>query len=145
MKSGKIRQGEAFSFSGLRIDVIAGSEDSPVTVLEMTVTPKFGAPPHISFDEDKIFLISEGALRFTIDDVSFDATAGERVAVKAGAVHGFVNLGSTDAVQTLVSTPARHERFLRALADLAQPVDPGELEKVCVQFNQKIVGPLATA
>jgi mannose-6-phosphate isomerase-like protein (cupin superfamily) len=64
---------------------IAG-DDGEDTV--MTVTPKFGARPHISYDEDKTFLVSAGALRFTVQDSTFDAHAGECVTVKRGDVHG---------------------------------------------------------
>src|ERR1700742_2689189 len=110
MKSGKIEGSEVVSFAGLTIEIIAG-DDGKVTVLRMTVTPKFGAPPHISYDEDKIFLVIAGTLRFTVQDSTFDVHAGEFVTVKGGDVHGFVNLQQSDAIQLLVSTPARHHNF----------------------------------
>jgi mannose-6-phosphate isomerase-like protein (cupin superfamily) len=139
MKSGKIEGSDVVSFAGLTIEIIAGAEGK-VTVARMTVTPKFGAPPHISYDEDKIFLLSAGTLRFTVQDSTFDVHAGECVAVKGGDVHGFVNLQQSDAIQVLVSTPARHHEFFRAMAALPANFDPAELEAVCRAFNQKIVG-----
>jgi mannose-6-phosphate isomerase-like protein (cupin superfamily) len=105
------------SFAGLTTEIIAG-DDGKVTVMRMTVTPKFGAPPHMSYDEDKIFLVSEGTLRFTVQDSTFDVHAGECVAVKGGDVHGFVNLQPSDAIQMLVSTPARHHDFFRIARQL---------------------------
>src|ERR1700749_1455096 len=107
MKSGRIEGSEIVSFAGLTTEIIAG-DDGKVTVMRMTVAPKFGAPPHISYDEDKIFLVTEGTLRFTVQESTFEVHAGEFVAVKGGDVHGFVNLQQTDAIQVLVSTPARH-------------------------------------
>ena len=139
MKSGRIESSDVVSFAGLTTEIIAG-DDGKVTVMRMTVTPKFGAPPHISFDEDKIFLVSEGTLRFTVQDRTFDVHAGEFAAVKGGDVHGFVNLGQSDAVQVLVSTPARHHEFFRAMAALPANYDPAELDAICRTFNQKIVG-----
>ena len=139
MKSGRIEGGDVVSFAGLTTEIIAG-DDGKVTVMRMTVTPKFGAPPHISYDEDKIFLVSAGTLRFTVQDSTFDVHAGECVAVKGGDVHGFVNQQQSDAVQVLVSTPARHHDFFRAMAALPADYDPAELEAVCRRFNQKIVG-----
>jgi mannose-6-phosphate isomerase-like protein (cupin superfamily) len=59
MKSGKIEASEVVSFAGLTTEIIAG-DDSKVTVMRMRVTPTFGAPPHISYDEDKIFLVLVG-------------------------------------------------------------------------------------
>jgi quercetin dioxygenase-like cupin family protein len=139
MKSGRIEGRDVVSFAGLTTEIIAG-DDGKVTVVRMTVTPKFGAPPHISYDEDKIFLMTEGTLRFTVQDSTFDVHPGECVAVKGGDVHGFVNLQQSDAIQLLVSTPARHHDFFRAMAALPANYDPAELEAVCRTFNQKIVG-----
>jgi mannose-6-phosphate isomerase-like protein (cupin superfamily) len=139
MKSGKIEGSEVVSFAGLTTEIIAG-DDGRVTVMRMTVTPKFGAPPHISYDEDKIFLVTAGTLRFTVKDRTFDAYAGEFVAVKGGDIHGFVNMQQSDAIQVLVSTPARHHDFFRAMAALGANYDAAELEAVCRTFNQKIVG-----
>jgi mannose-6-phosphate isomerase-like protein (cupin superfamily) len=141
MKSGRIEGSEVVSFAGLTTEIIAG-DDGKVTVMRMTVTPKFGAPPHMSYDEDKIFLVSAGTLRFTVQDSTFDVHAGDCVAVKGGDVHGFVNLQQCDAIQVLVSTPARHHDFFRAMAALPAGYDPAELEAVCRTFNQKIVGPV---
>jgi quercetin dioxygenase-like cupin family protein len=139
MKSGKIEGSEVVSFAGLTTEIIAG-DDGRVTVMRMTVTPKFGAPPHISYDEDKIFLVTAGTLRFTVKDRTFDVQTGEFVAVKGGDIHGFVNMRPSDAIQVLVSTPARHHDFFRAMAALGANYDPAELEAVCRTFNQKIVG-----
>src|ERR1700742_1297814 len=139
MKSGKIEGSEVVSFAGLTTEIIAG-DDGKVTVMRMRVTPKFGAPPHISYEEDKIFLVSAGTLRFTVQDATFDVHAGECVAVRGGDVHGFVNLQPSDAIQLMVSTPAWHHDFFRAMAALPVNYDPSELEAVCRTFNQKIVG-----
>ena len=139
MKSGRIEGSDVVSFAGLTTEIIAG-DDGKVTVVRMTVTPKFGAPPHISYDEDKIFLVSAGTLRFTVQDSTFDVHAGECVAVKGGDVHGFVNPEQSDAIQMLVSTPARHHDFFRAMAALPANYDLAELEAVCRTFSQKIVG-----
>jgi quercetin dioxygenase-like cupin family protein len=142
MKSGRIEGSEVVRFAGLTTEIIAG-DDGQVTVMRMTVAPKFGAPPHISYDEDKIFLLFAGTLRFTVKDRTFDVHAGEFVAVKGGDVHGFVNLQQSDTVQILVSTPARHHDFFRAMAALPPNYEPAELEAVCRRFNQKIVGTLS--
>ena len=139
MKSGRIEGTEVVIFAGLATEIIAGDE-SKVTVMRIKVTPKFGALPHISYDEDKIFLVSAGTLRFTVQDTTFDVRAGECVTVKGGDVHGFVNLQQSDAIQVLVSTPARHHEFFRAMAALPANYEAAELETVCRTFNQKIVG-----
>ncbi len=46
MKSGRIEGGDVVSFAGLTTEIIAG-DDGKVTVMRMTVTPKFGAPAYL--------------------------------------------------------------------------------------------------
>jgi len=68
------------------------------------------------------------------------AHAHEAAAFLDALPHGFVNLQQSDAVQVLVSTPARHDEFFRAMAALPANYDPSEFEAVCRKFNQKILG-----
>jgi hypothetical protein len=60
--------------------------------------------------------------------------------VKRGDLHGFVNEQAADARMLLVSSPARHDEFFRALAALAVPHDREAVLKVCTLYRQEIVG-----
>lgn len=51
---------------GIDAEILLGGEAAPMTVMAMTVQPDQGAPAHISFEEDKVFCISEGRLLFLI-------------------------------------------------------------------------------
>jgi len=128
-------------FSGITAGILMGGEGAPFTVMEMAVEAGMGAPAHISFHEDKLFHVSEGQFLFLIGERRFEAQPGAHVFVGKGQVHGFSALGGP-ARMTLVSTPAHHHGFFRELAALPLPHDPREVEEVCRNFDQRIVGPV---
>jgi len=129
-------------FSGIDASILMGGENAPFTVMDMTVAPGMGAPAHISFHEEKLFHILEGTFLFLIGDDRVEARAGDHIYVAKGQVHGFSACGNADARMTLVSTPAHHDRFFRALSDLPVPHAPEDVEAVCKACDQKIVGPV---
>jgi quercetin dioxygenase-like cupin family protein len=139
MKSGTIRP-ETITFDGLPIDILAGRGRDPFTIMRMTVPPDRGVPSHQSPDEDKLFLVLSGSLRFHVGDEFFDVGAGESIAVAKGDTHGFVNVRTTPAVHLIVTSPARHDELLTALSELADPHAPGAMDDVLRTYNQKLVG-----
>lgn len=134
-------QGQA-CFSGITADILLGGADAPCTVMVMTVETGLGAPAHISFEEDKVFHVTDGAFLFLIGEDRVRGEAGDHILVMKGVTHGFSALGDGPARMTLVSTPSGHDGFFRALSDLPVPHDPGEVAAVCEQFHQAIVGPV---
>ncbi|CAG9216517.1 Quercetin dioxygenase-like cupin family protein [Paraburkholderia tropica] len=141
METGMIDTQESLQFAGMATRVIAGlSTAAPYTVMEMRVEPGGGAPLHRSLDEDKTFVVLEGALDFRFGENVREAGAGETIAVAPGDVHGFTNRSATSARVLLVASPARHDAFFRAMAALPVPHEPDAVRRVCAQFRQQIVG-----
>lgn len=139
MRSGPV-QADTITFDHLGIDILAGNGRDPFTVMRMTVPPDHGVPSHVSPDEDKLFVVLSGALRFHVGDAFFDVAAGDQLAVGRGDRHGFVNVGSAAATHLIITSPARHDDLLRALAALPDPHAPGAMDDICIRFNQKIIG-----
>ena len=139
MKSGMIRR-ESIRFEHLDIDIIAGHGRDPFSIMRMTVPQDGGVPSHQSPDEDKVFVVLAGSLRFHIGDDFFDVGAGGQIAVAKGDAHGFVNVGTTPAVQLIITSPARHDELLTALSKLPDPQAPGAMDEICRIYNQRIVG-----
>lgn len=144
LSSGLLATHGKAAFSGIDADILLGGERAPMTVMALTVEKDQGAPAHISFEEDKVFCVSEGRLLFLIDTVKIEAMAGDRLFVARGITHGFSARGDV-ARMTLISTPARHDRFFQAMDALPLPHEPGDVQAVCERFGQAIVGPVVTA
>nr|WP_272209717.1 cupin domain-containing protein [Marinicella sp. W31]MDC2875541.1 cupin domain-containing protein [Marinicella sp. W31] len=143
--SGRLTSMGTAEFSGIDATILMGGDGKPFTVMEMIVRPGMGAPAHISFHEDKVFHISEGNFLFLIGEDRIKAKAGDHLFAGRRQVHSFSALGSKPARMTLVSNPAHHDRFFRALSALPVPHDPKEVEAVCETCDQRIVGPIVEA
>ncbi len=134
---------DTVSFANMDVRLIAGvydRDERDLTIMDMTVNPEGGAPMHRSLDEEKTFVLTHGRLRFTVGETTREVVAGEIVNVAKGDVHGFVNEQGVIARMLLVSTPARHDAFFRAMAALPVPHDPQAVREVCETFRQVIVG-----
>jgi quercetin dioxygenase-like cupin family protein len=142
--SGVLSSHASARFSGIDAEILLGGEAAPMTVMAMTVQPDQGAPAHISFEEDKVFCISEGDLLFLIDVQKIQVKAGDRLFVAKGVTHSFSAMGGV-ARMMLVSTPARHDRFFQAMDALPVPHDLNHVQAVCDMFGQAIVGPVVTS
>jgi quercetin dioxygenase-like cupin family protein len=143
MDAGITTEFEQTDFAGIKARII-NPATSPFTVLDMTIRPGMGAPAHISFTEDKLFLVLEGRLKYLLSGVTQVAGPGARVIVPRGMVHGFTNVGPDDARHILVSTPRRHEEFFRDMHNIPAPREEHmhELPEIAARNDQEIVGPL---
>ncbi|ASL48793.1 hypothetical protein bAD24_p00440 (plasmid) [Burkholderia sp. AD24] len=106
----------------------------------MRIGTSGGAPAHRSLDEEKTFVVQEGALEFQIGETVQRVSAGAVVTVAPGDVHGFINRETADARMLLVAAPARHDAFFRAMAALPVPHDVDEVRRICEKYRQVIVG-----
>jgi quercetin dioxygenase-like cupin family protein len=143
MEAGITTEFETTEFAGITTKIV-NPYPNPFTVLDMTITPGFGAPAHISSTEDKLFIVIEGQLKYLIGDKTETVGPGARVIVPRGVIHGFTNIGPGDARHILVSTPRRHEEFYRDLHTIshsrAQHRD--QLPAIAQRHYQEMVGPL---
>lgn len=128
------------TFSGIEADILIGGENSPMTVMNLTIQPSTGAPAHISHSEDKFFQITGGRLVFLVGDSRIEVKSGESISVGKGVIHSFTPLDKSVAKMTLVSTPGRHDRFFLAMDSLPNPHTMEDVQAVCEQFEQTIVG-----
>lgn len=132
-------------FSGITATILMGGDGLPFSVIEMVVDPGMGAPAHISLREDKVFHVSKERFLFLIGETQVEASEGDHLFVGKGQVHSFSAQSGKPARMTLVSTPAHHDRFFRALSALPTPHDPQDVQAVCVDCHQQIVGPIVQA
>lgn len=143
MEAGITTEFEITRFAGLETRIL-NPYPSHFTILDMTVTPGFGAPAHVSYSADKLFIVLEGELRFLIDAKTENVVPGARVMVPRGTIHGFTNVGSGPARQLLIASPRRHEEFFRDLHNIPKPREShmDQLPEIARRNGQVITGPL---
>ncbi|GAA4562985.1 cupin domain-containing protein [Planotetraspora kaengkrachanensis] len=88
-------------------------------IAESVLAPHTPGPPqHRHAQHDEGFYIISGAVRFTVGDKDYDATAGTLVMVPPGAPHTFANVTDEPAVMLSTFTPDFYVQYFRDLEDM---------------------------
>jgi mannose-6-phosphate isomerase-like protein (cupin superfamily) len=104
-------------------------------LLEVSVSPQAGPPPHIHHREDEFYYVLEGELEILDGDRTFIASAGSYVYIPRETLHRFKNVGEAPARMLVFFTPAGMEGFFLEVGMPAQeggtapPLGPEEIER----------------
>ena len=115
--------------------------------LSLTVVtrgPGYAGPPaHRHLRNDEAFFVLEGAFTFRVGDETVDVGPGGFVFVPMGAVHTFVNRGTTPGRMLQIFSPADFEGYFEELAELPASQAP-DGERIWVlqdKYGMVVVGP----
>jgi quercetin dioxygenase-like cupin family protein len=133
------------------VKVAAGSEGS-MSVVEFLAPEGFGPPEHRHNDEDELFIVLDGELRFFTGGEQFAGGAGSVAFLPRAIPHTFqVVTKSARLINVTASTTTvpRFDQMVAALGtptdriDLPElaPIDPARVAEVCKAHNIDIVGP----
>lgn len=102
-------------FMNGRIRIHVAQEDNAegISVVEHTLPHGFGPPLHVHHDEDEIFHIMAGELKFRCGDRTSIGVVGDVICLPRGVPHGF-RVMSSDGARVLTVTRGRFETMLRA-------------------------------
>jgi quercetin dioxygenase-like cupin family protein len=81
-------------------------------LLEASVVPGGGPPPHVHLREDEMFYVLEGELTFVHEDATFAAGPGSAVFLPRGKVHTFTNRTNKAARALVWASPSNFEAFM---------------------------------
>lgn len=98
-----------------------------MAVLEATVPPGGGPPPHLHKHEDEAFYVVDGELDVRIGERTVRASSGDFVFIPRDTVHSFHNPGLRIARQLLIFTPGGFEEFFLEAGEPAmagRPIPP---------------------
>ena len=93
---------------GIRFLLTGDDCNGSVSVFEVFVPlgQKLAAPAHKNDAYEEILYGIEGILTWTVDGTPIEVGPGQAICIPRGAAHRFDNLGSTDAKQLAVISPA---------------------------------------
>jgi quercetin dioxygenase-like cupin family protein len=128
MKNEIIRVGQI----GIKFLLEAADTNGSVAMFEFTVPAGAKVPlPHSHRHYDETIFGVEGVVTFTVEGKPVDISPGESCFVARGAVHGFNNLGKTDAKAVAIITPALLGRdFFKEAAAIVNAGRPPDVEKI---------------
>ncbi|WP_046865372.1 cupin domain-containing protein [Microvirga massiliensis] len=133
----------------VRVSARDGSDG--ISVLEHRASRGDSPPLHIHYDEDEIFHVLEGEVRYRVGDDERRARAGETLLAPKGIPHTY-RVESSEA-RMLTITRGGFESFVRAFGrpaereGLPDPSGPPTSEQAealagaCRQFGIELVGP----
>lgn len=148
-------QGETLAIAGgnYRIIISGDQTNGNYAVIEMTVPPGGGPPPHAHPDTQEMFHVLEGAVTFKTEQGHHIVSKDGFVNIPlGGAIHCFKNNSENYARLLCTVVPAGLENLFR---ELGEPVEPGQmlpipemteqrkafLKEIDLKYNQKTYPP----
>jgi mannose-6-phosphate isomerase-like protein (cupin superfamily) len=134
----------------IRVSYTDGMDD--ISVLESLAPFGDAAPLHLHRNEDEVFLILQGEMRFKVADQEFRAGAGEIFLAPKGIPHTYRVESAQGARWLTITTGQDFERFVRAIARPAEteglpaPSEPATREQdealaeVCLRYGIELIG-----
>jgi len=140
-----------FLNSRISIDLSRNDNSDGISVL-VHHTPKDDAPPlHIHHDEDEIFHVLEGEIRFQVGGVLRTVGAGDTMLAPRGVAHGYrvisaggaryitITRGGFEAMVRSVARPALNAGLPDMMAP--SPEMQAELAARCAEHGIELIGP----
>ena len=123
---------------GIRFLITGADSGSSASVFEVRVPggQKLAAPAHKNDAYEEVLYGIAGVVTWTVDGVLHEVGPGQALCIPRGAVHRFDNLGSEDALQLAVITPAiMGPAYFREAAEAIRagaggPPDPAAMAEV---------------
>lgn len=123
---------------GIRFLLTGNDTNGSVSVFEVTVPAgqKLAAPAHRNDAYEETLYGLEGVLTWTIEGKAIQVGPGQALCIPRGAVHRFDNLGTQDAKQLSIVTPAlmgpAYFREARELVEAAAGGPPNVSKMIAV-------------
>ena len=106
-------EGESVWLGGDLIEVKLASEATgeAYSMVEVTIPPQGGPPPHLHPNVDEALYIVEGEVEVLLGDGTTRASAGALAFVPKGTVHAFKNVGTSPSKVVVIISPGGFEKF----------------------------------
>jgi quercetin dioxygenase-like cupin family protein len=135
------------------VKVSCNENKDAISLLEHTAPTNDSPPMHIHLNEDEIFYVLEGNIRYRINEEDHELIAGQSILVPKGVPHTYLVESSPRARWLTVTNHKDFELFvmkmsrkadhieLPPLAGAPTPEQIEHLNNTALKFGIKIVGP----
>lgn len=148
-----IRPGEGKTLSAYgdtaQVKLNGEQTNGSMCVALSTTPPGGGPPPHRHCNEDEMFLVLEGSIRFLANgEWTEPLPPGSIVYTPRGGIHTFQNAGETPCRQLVIITPSAFEQFFTRSAEIfseageAGTPDLARLLAISDEYQIEFVPPL---
>jgi len=111
-------------------------------LLEASIPPGSGPPPHVHTKEDEAFYLLDGVLEITVGDEKQLVRGGDFIFLPRETVHCFTNPSVNAARALILVTPGGFEKFFAEggiparPGEQAPPFDPDDFERLAALTEQ---------
>ena len=145
-------EGQHFEFLNHLATIKLEGEGRAMSVVEFLAPRGFGPPQHTHRDEDEVFFVLDGEVRFFTGGQETDAGTGGFAHLPHGEPHTFQVLSATARIATITASITGEPRFDQMVSALGSPttkaalpepgyIDPAHVAEVCASYGIDIVGP----
>lgn len=145
--SGKSRFGEVVRFLGVHpndLKISSKDTDGQLSVFEYTGLGKVGPMLHIHFEQDEIFMVTEGEYRFVVGKETHVLKAGQTIFLPRGIPHTWIQLSDRGKMIYLLQPAGKMEEFFSYMNKLKERPSPEEMDRIHAEHQMKVVGPPLT-
>lgn len=145
--SNKSRFGDVVKFLGVHPnDLKVSSRDTggQLSVFEYTGLGKVGPMLHVHFEQDEIFMITEGEYRFVVGDDTHVLHTGQTIFLPRGIPHTWIQLSDKGKMIYMLQPAGKMEEFFTLMNSLKERPSPEEMDRIHAEHQMKVVGPPLT-
>jgi quercetin dioxygenase-like cupin family protein len=108
---------KVLSVAGDRVAILLDgtATNQKYTVMEATLPPNAGPPPHVHHRENETISVLSGEITFFLGDTTKLLKTGDFIFAPRGIPHHFKNTGKKDAILLETASPAGIELFFEAV------------------------------
>ncbi|MEN9570652.1 MAG: hypothetical protein RL172_1883 [Bacteroidota bacterium] len=145
--AGKSRFGNSSKFMGLHpndLKISAKDTAGALSVFEYTGLAKIGPALHVHFEQDEIFMVTEGSYRFVVGEQTLQLNAGETIFLPRTIPHTWIQLTDKGKLIYFLQPAGKMEDFFACLDNLKEMPDAQAFDRIHAQHGMKVVGPPLT-
>ncbi len=135
--------GAEWNVLGTKMTCKVGSDETSgeYSIVENTVGPRDGAPPHVHYNEDEIFYVVEGEFEIRCGERTFRAGKGSLAVLPRNVPHAFRNVGGAEGRVLTTITPGGFEKFFEEVSREVptMPPDVEKLKKIGRKYNLEFI------
>ena len=131
---------KVLSVAGDRVAILLDgtATNQKYTIMEATLPPNAGPPPHVHHREDETISVLAGEITFFLGETTKVLKKGEFILAPKGIPHHFKNTGSEDAILLETASPAGIELFFEAAGHLLLDRDTPPLPRTAEDIARMI-------
>lgn len=142
--NGQSRFGDTIKFLGVHpndLKVSSKDTDGQLSVFEYIGFAKVGPMLHMHFEQDEIFMVTEGKYRFVVGKETHEINAGQTIFLPRGVPHTWIQLSDYGKMIYMLQPAGKMEEFFVYMNGLKERPSAEEMDRIHAEHKMKVVGP----